>query len=172
METDLVVTEVATLSPEAINAASAAAGAFLGVAVMTLVIIAAIWYVIKAIADWKIFKKAGKKGWWSLIPFLNEWHETDLCWNSQMAWVNIALLIVCSVLSSIVNNQGENPNTFLSIISGIVAVAYLVFQIIQEKKLAAAFGKGTGFFIGLILLNPIFKIILGFGSAKYQGRQG
>ena len=170
METDLVVTEVATLSPEAINAASAAAGAFLGVAVMTLVIIAAIWYVIKAIADWKIFKKAGKKGWWSLIPFLNEWHETDLCWNSQMAWVNIALMIVCGVLSSAVQNQTET--NFLTIIAGIVGVAYLVFQIIQEKKLAAAFGKGTGFFIGLILLNPIFKIILGFGSAQYQGRQG
>ena len=34
--------------------------------------------------------------------------------------------------------------------------------------LAKAFGKGAGFTVGLILLNTIFIMILGFGSSSYQ----
>ena len=36
-------------------------------------------------------------------------------------------------------------------------------------KLARAFGRGIGFAIGLILLQPIFLLILGFGSDQYYG---
>ena len=36
-------------------------------------------------------------------------------------------------------------------------------------KLAHTFGKGGGFAAGLILLPPIFALILGFGSAEYEG---
>ena len=32
-----------------------------------------------------------------------------------------------------------------------------------------AFGRGIGFAIGLILLQPIFLLILGFGSDQYYG---
>ena len=35
--------------------------------------------------------------------------------------------------------------------------------------LARAFGRGTGFAIGLIFLSPIFSLILGFGSDTYKG---
>ena len=35
--------------------------------------------------------------------------------------------------------------------------------------LAKAFGRGTGFGIGLIFLTPIFALVLGFGSDTYNG---
>jgi hypothetical protein len=35
--------------------------------------------------------------------------------------------------------------------------------------LARAFGKGSGFGIGLVFLPMIFYPILAFGDAKYQG---
>lgn len=38
-------------------------------------------------------------------------------------------------------------------------------------KLAKAFGKGTGFGFGLLFLNTIFILILGFGDAEYIGPQ-
>jgi hypothetical protein len=34
---------------------------------------------------------------------------------------------------------------------------------------AQAFGKGTGFGLGLAFLGPIFYCILGFGDDQYQG---
>ena len=41
----------------------------------------------------------------------------------------------------------------------------------MEVLPAKVFGKGAGFAIGLIFLNPIFLLILAFGSAQYQGPQ-
>ena len=41
-------------------------------------------------------------------------------------------------------------------------------EIILAKELAKAFGKGTGFAVGLFLLLPIFVWILGFGKAEYK----
>ena len=45
----------------------------------------------------------------------------------------------------------------------------VVFGIMLSIDLAKSFGKETGFAIGLILLPPIFLLMLGFGSAEYQG---
>lgn len=37
--------------------------------------------------------------------------------------------------------------------------------------MAHAYGKSTGFGIGMLFLSPIFCAILGFGDAEYQGPQ-
>jgi len=44
-----------------------------------------------------------------------------------------------------------------------------VVGIILAIDLAKSFGKDNTFAAGLILLAPIFLLILGFGSAQYQG---
>ena len=48
-------------------------------------------------------------------------------------------------------------------------VCFPIFHIILSIDLAKSFGKGVGFGIGLIFLPFIFALILGFGSATYQG---
>ena len=69
-------------------------------------------------------------------------------------------------------DAGGSPSGFFVVLGYILSVVLIVIGVISTYKLAKAFGKGFGFFIGLLLLNPIFKMILGFGSAQYQGRQG
>jgi len=54
----------------------------------------------------------------------------------------------------------------LWVILGIVVPLALVVPLIDVAK---AFGKGTGYGVGLWLLGPIFFPLLGFGSARYQG---
>ncbi len=139
------------------------------------VVIAIAWYILQVIAYWKIFNKAGKPGWHSLIPVLNTWDEFDLSWNRNMAWCWLALMIVSGILNRS-NNSAQNgdgsANGVLVAIASILGVVLFIMMIICTYKLAKAFGKGFGFFIGLLLLNPIFKLILGFGDARYQGRQG
>ena len=51
----------------------------------------------------------------------------------------------------------------------LLLVCFPIFAIILSIDLAKSFGKGTGFAIGIILLPFIFLLILGFGSATYQG---
>ena len=148
-------------------------GLLAGALGMTILVIAVVWYILQVIAYWKIFTKAGKPGWHSIIPILNTWDQIDLSWNRTMAWVWLALTVVNGFLSrnaTAAQNAGETYNP--GVLGTIFGLALLVVTVIGLYKLAKAFGKGFGFFIGLLLLNPIFMLILGFGSARYQGRQG
>jgi hypothetical protein len=51
----------------------------------------------------------------------------------------------------------------------LIPLVNLIIWIILCIDVAKSFGKGTGFGIGLLLLPFIFFLILGFGSAQYQG---
>ena len=92
------------------------------------------------IAMWKVFTKAGKHGWAVLIPIYNLWVEFE---------------IIC----------GRGTAMFRLLIP--IYNIYWAFK--AMINLAHAYGKSTGFGIGLIFLAPIFWCILGFGSAEYQG---
>ena len=99
--------------------------------------------VLGIIAEWKIFKKAGQKGWYSLIPILREYKICEIVDGN-----GIKFLLLCI--------------PFVSCIYGIL----LCF------RMAKAYGKGTGFGFGLLFLPNIFMLILGFGSAEYIGPRG
>ena len=96
--------------------------------------------VIMIIANWKIFTKAGREGWKSIIPVYNNWVLFEI------AGMNGAMSLLL-----------------------FVPIANVVMSIICFLNLAKVFGKDTGFAVGLILLNPIFMLILAFGKDKYLG---
>ena len=52
----------------------------------------------------------------------------------------------------------------------ICNLGVMVIGITGLYKLSKAFGHGVGFTLGLMFLNPIFMMILGFGSDQYQGK--
>ena len=54
----------------------------------------------------------------------------------------------------------------------LVPVVNVIVGIITLVKLAKSFGYGGGFVCGLIFLNTIFMLILGFGSSRYMGPSG
>lgn len=155
---------------EAAIAASGIIGGIIATLGVFAFVIAIAWYILRAIAEWKIFVKAGKPGWHSIIPILHSWDEVDLSWNRTMAWVSVILGIVVGALNT--PASAEDASTVLKVLFTVLGIIVFIISVISEYKLAKAFGKGIGFFIGLLLLNPIFKLILGFGDAQYQGRQG
>lgn len=108
--------------------------------VSVIMIITLIIGVITIIANWKVFTKAGKPGWTSLIPFYNMYQLFEVA--GMNGWMFLLLLI-----------------PFVN----------FIIIIMLNINLAKAFGKETGFAIGLILLNPIFMLILAFSDAKYIG---
>ena len=115
------------------------AGIFAGFFGFFLILCIIAWVVLTIVAEWKIFTKAGKEGWKALIPVYNAY-----------------------TLLQILNM--EPMLCFLTLLPG----ANFMLAIVMNVKLAKSFGKGTGFAIGLILLEPIFEMILGFGQAKYK----
>ena len=116
-----------------------AASALTGVALVFLIVawvISLAAVVLMLISMWKIFKKAGKPGWASLIPIYNIYIMTTI---AEKEWWYILLLCV--------------P----------IANIYAMFVIYDG--IAKKFGKSTGFTIGMMLLPIPFFPILAFGKS-------
>lgn len=95
-------------------------------------------------SGWKIYTKAGKPGWASIVPIYND-----------------------IVLLEIIGKP-----TWWIVIFYFVPIANIVFRIMAINLLCKSFGKDTGYTIGIILLPIVFWPLLGFGDAKYQGPAG
>ena len=115
-------------------------GIIFGAYAMVISVAAIIFSILLIVGIWKVFNKAGEPGWMSLIPFLNSYKLFKIAWGN--GW----LFLLC-----------------------FIPIVNIVVGIMVSIKLARAFGKGTGFAVGLILLPSIFYIILGFSDAVYYG---
>jgi hypothetical protein len=88
---------------------------------------------------WKVFAKAGQPGWAAIVPIYN---------------VYIMLKIA------------GRPGWWLLLF--LLPLVNLIIGIIVAIDIAKAFGRGTGFGVGLALLGFIFYPILAFGDDRYQ----
>ena len=120
----------------------AAASAALSVGLIIYYVIALALMIVILVAMWKLYAKAGKPGWAAIVPFYSQYCLFDIAMGN--GWLFLLTFVPC------VN---------------------FVMTIICYLKLAKAFGKGTGFGIGLIFLSFVFVPILGFGDAEYIGPQ-
>lgn len=113
---------------------------------MALLAIMVTILVFTIIANWKIFTKAGEAGWKSLIPIYSSVILYRIAGISP--WLILLYLLV-----------------WLPVIGPLISLGLTIYLMIN---LANAFGKSTGFAVGLILLNTIFIMILAFGNSEYQ----
>ena len=98
--------------------------------------------VLSIVALWKVFTKAGKPGWASIIPIYNTVVLIQIA-GKPVWWIILYFIPVVNIVISIL------------VIVGI----------------AQKFGRGVGTILGLIFFPIIFLLILGFGSAQYQDDQ-
>ena len=94
--------------------------------------------VLMVVSMWKVFTKAGQPGWACLVHFYN---------------IYIMLKIA------------GKPGWWLILF--LIPVVNLIMAIITYIALAANFGKGAGFAIGMIFLPFVFFPMLAFGDAEY-----
>lgn len=127
-------------------ALGAVGGAMAGM-MMIISLISFVIAVLQIVAMWKVFTKAGEKGWKAIIPIYN----TVILF--RIAGLSPWLVLVYLAM-------------FIPLIGSLVALGLTIYL---AYNLAKSFGKGGVFTVGLILLAPIFYMILGFGSAEYVG---
>lgn len=118
----------------------------LGILLLILVAIFFVLGLLTIIANWKIYKKAGEKGWKSIIPIYGGWVQFEFL--NMPGWLSL-----------------------VSLIPFIGQIAYVIFHIIACVRLSKAFGKDPAFSIGLIFLPIIFYPIIGFGNCTYLGKE-
>jgi len=99
--------------------------------------------LVLIIAQWKIYQKAGKPGWASIIPIYSTIVLLEIV-GKPWWWILLMLIPIVNII-----------------------LAIWVINLLSKS-----FGKDVGFTIGLILLSIVFYPILGFGSAQYKGPAG
>lgn len=115
-------------------------GGMIAAMLSAILIPAIIFTVVVAIGTWKVYTKAGKPGWASLIPIYNVIVLLEII--GKPIWWFLLMIFPCTSF---------------------------IFVIWAYNLLSKSFGKSEGFTVGLVLLHPIFILILGFGDAKYLG---
>lgn len=125
------------------TALGAILGAFLGV----ILVIGTVITILHFIGMWKVFTKAGEKGWKCIIPIYNIVILFKI--SGLSPWIIFGYLAI-----------------FIPFVGWIVSLGITIYQC---NSLAKAFGKDVGYTIGLLFLPTIFYMILGLGSAQYIG---
>lgn len=87
---------------------------------------------------WILFSKAGKPGWYSLIPILN-----------VVALIDIA------------------GKPWFWIIGFFIPVVNFIVTVLIWHGISRGFGQGVLFTLGLLFLSPVFIPILAFGGYQY-----
>ncbi|MBI4860288.1 MAG: signal peptidase I [Candidatus Riflebacteria bacterium] len=96
--------------------------------------------LICLVSMWTVFTKAGQPGWACIVPIYNLY----------------VMLII-----------GGKPGWWLLLL--FVPLVNLIIMFMMIAGIAANFGKGLGYVLGLIFLPFIFYPLLAFGDAEYVG---
>ena len=99
----------------------------------SLIVLAIVLLMIASM--WKVFERAGERGWAVLVPIYN-------------------LYVLCRV-------AGMSPWWMLA---AIIPVVNIIFMFANSIGVAQRFGKGVGYGIGLALLPFIFWPMLAWGD--------
>lgn len=89
--------------------------------------------ILMLVSMWKIYEKLGTEGWKAIIPIYN-------------------IIVLLQLLKW----------DLWKIILFFIPIVNIVFAILLYRDLAARFGKGIGFTIGILLLPVVFLPLLAF----------
>ena len=126
----------------------AALGGVMLIFVLIIMVVAFAAAILQIVAMWKLFKKAGKQGWFSIVPVYNVIVLFEII---GYKWYYIFLFL-------------------LGCIPIVGQLALAVFSIHYNVKLSKAFGKDVGYGIGLAFLPVVFMPIFAFSkNINYVG---
>lgn len=107
---------------------------------------------------WKVYGKLGMPGWYSIVPVYADYklcervHRGNGTRTFSMAYL---IVLICSWAFCWIDTLGW-----------VLALVQLVMNIIVLNDLSHAFGKETGYTIGLAIFGFVFWTMLGFGSRE------
>lgn len=125
--------------------------------------------IVMIVSWWKIFTKAGEKGWKSLIPFYDFYIACKISTKKSNFWIEIIAVVLAFTFNFLYVAKCGIPRSFcMGVCALAVFVLYFVWMIINID-MAKSFNKKSAFTVFLIVF-PIFAYpVLAFGSSKYVG---
>lgn len=110
---------------------------------------------------WKVYGKLGMPSWYSIVPVYADYKLCERVHrgNGSKTFLMVYLIVlICSWVFCWVDTVGW-----------LLALAQLVMTIIVLNDPSHAFGKETGYTIGLAIAGFIFWTMLGFDSSEPVG---
>lgn len=162
------------------NTESFMAGSVVGGMLGALIAFGIVFAVMIVIAGWKVFEKAGEKGWKILIPIYDAYILFKILGMKKWFWPMMIISVLSSILMMNFKVEAvtvgsevqyvyyglDRPDTIIGIVlSSIMSIAVAIMVTIQGAK---AFKKGLGFTVCMFFFPNICWLILGFGKSKYH----
>ena len=158
---------------------AAAAGAIAGGMIGVIAVAGIAITILLIVAMWKLFTKAGEKGWKSLIPIYDVYILFKIAGAKSWFWglVSAEIVVFVNTIVAVANggivtdasgNVTEVKDVSFTIVTSAMAIFELICYIVLCGKLSKAFKRGIGTALGLFFFPNIFTLILAFGSAKYD----
>ncbi len=142
------------------------------IAIVVLFMLAMLAFAVFEIcAMWRVYEKLGKPGWACLVPIYSAYVLFDAVWDNSAFLRYIGVSFGYGIVSGIMSATSDpnNPPLILSLIALAIAIYLFVMAVGLYRRLAEAFGRGTGFTVGLVLLPAIFFPILAFSDDEQNG---
>lgn len=134
----------------------------LGIILFVFLFVIAI-YVINGLGLYKIFKKAGNKGWAGFVPYYSDWILVEI---SGCHWWYYLIILGNALLSLFINTDSTSLVTLLS---GLLSLISLYVLLCINYNIAKKFHREAGFAIGMTFIPIVFYLILGFSNeCKYD----
>lgn len=134
--------------------------------------------VFAIVCMWRIFTRMGLAGWKCIIPIYGTYVLSRAVTGKKgITYGLIATGIVAVVLgfmalpALIVATYGGVDGTTVGLLGFLfiaACIASFVLSIIMYNGMSRCFGHGTGFTVGLVLLNIVFIGILAFSDNVYM----
>jgi hypothetical protein len=142
------------------------AGIYLWVAILSLII-----GITTLIAWFKLFEKAGERGWKAIVPFYSFFVYCRIATgNCKLAGIYLILCFVYCVLTAIASIS-ESLLLMLPLLA--IYAAFIVIYSYINYQFGKAYGRGTAWCILMIFLANILTIVMAFDSnCKYVGPKG
>ncbi len=161
---------------------SAFLGAFLIVWLVIMLISIAV-SILRIIANWKLYEKAGEPGWSAIVPVYNMMQMIKIATGTyKLAWVYLGLYggyFVANMLLSffpLFINDTETASLVtlgLTVLLMLVAIPMIVLGGYISYMFPKSYGKSPTFCALSIIFNSITFIIMGFEkSTQYVGPKG
>jgi len=122
-------------------------------------------YIMLTVAEWKLFTKAGEKGWKALIPFYSIFVSHHLIGMRHIWFILDIVFWAAEIALEMIKGVPlwiEDTFFYIAILLTIMS------EILHIMKLCYCYTKSELFGIGLFLLPPVFSLILAFDKSEYN----
>lgn len=131
----------------------------------TAVALLLVYYIALTVAQYKLFQKAGEKGWKALIPIYSVFVSHHLIGMRHIWFILDLIFWGIEILLEVFHNTPPwVEETFFS----VAIVVTIISEILHIIRLCYCYTKSELFGIGMFLCPPLFSLILAFSKDEYH----